>query len=206
MASSNSRTRPIALSQLQLLAEPLGGISSKMKTTTAITIIGILICSSFNFIDSTFDKFYNKLKHIELPVDINCESDIAIVPFNSFDEQEQIRYLNYYGVIGRINFEDGLRAVVYNFAADNQVPVLVTYDKYGLEVDTLNLFDMPCVEDLNLKYYSTFKIESTGNIQMRKYEIWTKWNEEYTVKTSMDTIKSEKKYFVKDDGKIKQNE
>lgn len=131
---------------------------------------------------------------------ILCESNISIIPINNFNEGERMRYLSYYGVIGRMIFDNGMRAVMYNIAVDNQVPVLVTYDNHGIGIDTLELFKMPCTEDPLIRYYSAFTIKASGNIQLRINEIHTKWNEEFTSEISVDTIRLEKKYSIDDEG------
>ena len=108
------------------------------KTLLPIYILLVIGCTPKS---TDFEKYISQIKPLTLPVTIIILQDT--LPAQPAPDQrlyEFYKYADADGISGKVFENDMGVGILYQVNGDAPTPVLVTYDKQGTRIDSLNLF------------------------------------------------------------------
>lgn len=116
--------------------------------------------------DVSFEEYVSKIDKIKLPLEGRCTKDLSGQRFN-FDADIISKYgidnAHIYGVLAE---EKNYTAILYLQATDVSLPVIVTTNKKGKKIASLNLYEISCWEDEEIEEVSWFKINENLRIEL----------------------------------------
>jgi hypothetical protein len=114
------------------------------------------------------------------------------------------KYVDAANVYGTIFKNDKIVAIIYTVNGDVSVPVLVTYDKRGNRIDSLNLFENASGFNLETETYVTSTFYADKSIQeIDSISTWTLNNKGDDRIPESEIIKVDTlKYVITESGKI----
>ncbi len=114
----------------------------------------------------SFLDFSEKIKQINLPLSAKCEMDLK---GSNFDFGNKT--INKYGpvnslIYGKLAEKEKYTVILYINPADVALPILQTNNKKGEKISSLNLYEISCWEEENVKETSWFRINKNLNIEL----------------------------------------
>lgn len=116
--------------------------------------------------DVSFEEYVSKIDKIKLPLEGRCTKDLLGQRFN-FDAEIISKYgienSQIYGVLAE---KKNYTAILYLQATDVSLPVIVTTNKKGKKIASLNLYEISCWQDEEIEEVSWFKINENLTIEL----------------------------------------
>lgn len=135
------------------------------------------LLQSCETIDQNFQKAYNQLPEIPLPLKIHTPNGEYFTPdlkpvSNDFI-LDKIGYKGYATLYGSLFKADNYKAILINLPTDVGTPMIFTFDKNGLKIDSVELFDTRPAITIGLISKETVIISPNGTIKFTDSSTYT---------------------------------
>lgn len=114
--------------------------------------------------EDLFSQFLSEIPTYNFPVKMSCDYDRLA------NDQNFEKFLKYYPkggrLVSKLNSNLDFSLIIFDFECDYSCPLLYTYSKDGIRIDSLNLTPGQCGEDPFMKSREWFIISENLNIQL----------------------------------------
>ncbi len=179
---------------------------NKMRYTYLIGLIFIVSCSTK---DNDFKKYVGQLETLKTPISFGTMRFPEQQTKKTYDRDLFLKFgnLTAHEVYGKVFEDEKSIGIIYTVIGDINVPILMTYDKQGNKIDSLNLFENASGFDVVSETYEYVTFNPDKTIQViDSTKTWTTdvSGEERILETEKLTIDT-LTHFVNEDGKIVKN-
>src|SRR5690348_2090237 len=108
-----------------------------------ISCVWLICIFSCAIKDNDFQKYSEQLSTIKTPVSFQAMKFPEELISKNYDPElfKKFKFSSAYEAYGKIYEDDKIVCIIYTVVGDMNVPVIVTYDKQGNKIDSLNLFE-----------------------------------------------------------------
>jgi hypothetical protein len=130
--------------------------------------IGLIIIFGCSTKDNDFDTFTGQLETLQTPISMATMRFPEKQTSKTYDKElfQKFKYSTAYEVYGKIYEDDKTVGIIYSVIGDINVPILVTYDKQGNRIDSLNLFENATGFDFESETYEHVTFLANKTIQV----------------------------------------
>jgi hypothetical protein len=169
-------------------------------------IIGLIILVSCSKTDNDFEKYLGQLNSISTPTSFGSMTYPNKDTSDDYDAGlfEKFKSYSAFMVYGKMYEDEKTAGIIYTVIGDYNVPILMTYDKSGNKIDSLNLFENSSGFNFDSETFEFVTIYPDRRIQViDSTKTWTMEDNgedriEGTEKVTVDTIT----YLIRTDGQI----
>lgn len=161
-----------------------------MKYLFAISILLIVGCRNQ---PGDFEKYVKQLESLPTPLAVKTIEYPERKGLKDYDSAlfEKYKLYDAHSAYGKIYDDDRITGIIYTVASDISVPVLVTYNKAGKKIDSLNLFQNASGFGLESEVYERVMLLPDKTIQV--IDSVVKWD---LNKTGDDRIEGSEKVAI----------
>lgn len=172
-------------------------------------IVGLLLFAGCSATSNDFKTYTGQIKTLQTPITFRTIQFLDNPPSNNIDKFlfDKYKYAGADNVYGKIYESDKFVGIIYTVNGDVLLPVLVTYDKHGNKIDSLNLFEKASSFNLESEIYVTSEFyPNKAILEIDSTSTWTlngRGDDRLPAseKISVDSVN----YTINDSGKIISN-
>jgi hypothetical protein len=161
-----------------------------MKYFLLLNTVLIIACKNQS---NQFDKYVGQLESLPTPLILKTIEYPEIKGQQNYDSAlfTQYKLNDAQSVYGKIYDDDKMTGIIYTVAGDIGIPVLVTYDREGSKIDSVNLFSNASGFGLESEVYE--RVILLPNKTIHVFDSIVKWD---LNKTADDRVEGSEKVFI----------
>jgi hypothetical protein len=130
--------------------------------------IGLIVIFGCSPKDNDFNRFVGQLETLQTPISLGTMRFPERQTSQAYDKElfRKFKYSTAHEVYGKIYEDDKAVGIIYSVIGDINVPILVTYDKQGSRIDSLNLFENASGFDFESETYEHVTFFPNKTIQV----------------------------------------
>jgi hypothetical protein len=138
---------------------------------------------------TSFDKYCQSLKLIDLPLVLDCQKSINYPDYSKIPESLSDKYKPYgYRTLGRINLNRNVISIIQVAQAEPEDPMIFNYKIDGTPIDTIKSLSGSCSSDPEYYEHSVCFIGKNKTIKMIDSTIYYKLDKDFNRLQRPDSI------------------
>jgi hypothetical protein len=174
-----------------------------MKPTSYLYFT-IILCSCSNN-KNDFKEYISSVKQIPFPISFNTSKYADRIMNNKADSLlvEKYKPIDANEIFGKLYENEESVGMIYTVYGDAITPILMTYNKDGMKMDSLNLFENASGYNPEKETYVTITINQPNKIkELDSTNTWKLNSNQERVDSSVKLNIDSAFYLIQDDGKI----